>query len=326
MEDTILIVEDNPTLREGLCEILEFEGFNTLTAGHGQEALDVMENQLPSLILADISMPVMDGFEFFGRVREREDWLRIPFIFLSARSDKPDILKGKQLGAEDYLVKPVDHDELITAVRSRMERNEQLAIAQLRDAYQGSLLMLANAIELRDRYTRGHVERVTMYSLAIAEELGWDSERLEIIRFGGILHDVGKIHVRETTLRKTGSLDDAEWAEIRQHPQIGADMIATVPYLKPMEGIVRYHHERFDGKGYPYGIGGQDIPIEARIVAIADSFDAITSNRTYRPKLTFDQAYEEILRCAGDRYDPEMVEAFKQTYLKTGLLNLPPLS
>ncbi len=326
MEDTILIVEDNPTLREGLCEILEFEGFSTLTAGNGQEALDVMATQLPNLILADISMPVMDGFEFFGHVREREDWLKIPFIFLSARSDKPDILKGKKLGAEDYLVKPVDHDELITAVRSRMERNEQLAIVQLRDSYQSSLLMLANAIELRDRYTRGHVERVTMYSLAIAEELGWSQDRLEIIRFGGILHDVGKIHVRETTLRKTGPLDDKEWAEIRQHPQIGADMIKEVAYLKPMDGIVRYHHERFDGKGYPYGIGGSEIPIEARIVAIADSFDAITSNRTYRPKLTFDEAYLEIQNCAGDRYDPEMVDAFKQAYMKTRFAQLPKLS
>ncbi|HWQ83220.1 MAG TPA: response regulator, partial [Anaerolineales bacterium] len=201
-KDTLLVVEDNDALREGLREMLSLEGFAVLAAANGRAALEQMSTLTPDLIVSDISMPEMDGIAFFKAVRERPDWLTIPFLFLSARGEKQDILRGKNLGAEDYLVKPLTRDELVTAVRSRLERFEQLRLAQLQRAYEASLTALANAIDLRDRYTRGHVERVTAYCLAMASKLRWPEMNLDHLRFGAILHDIGKIHIPENILFK----------------------------------------------------------------------------------------------------------------------------
>ena len=164
-QETILIVEDNPVLREGLQEMLELEGFIVLTASNGREALDRMVGQHPDLILSDIAMPEMDGLAFFRAVRNRPEWISIPFIFLTARGEREDVLAGKDLGAEDYLVKPATREELLTAVSSRLERSHQLRVVQLQQAYEASLTVLANAIEVRDQYTRGHVERVMAFLL-----------------------------------------------------------------------------------------------------------------------------------------------------------------
>lgn len=154
MKDTLLIVEDNHTLREGLRDMLAFEGFNVLTAGNGEEALEQMSTISPDMIISDIAMPVMDGYTFFQNVRSRPDWLTIPFVFLTARGDREDVLAGKNLGAEDYLVKPLTRDELLSAVRARLARSHELRMAQLQQAYEASLTLLANAIDLRDPYTR----------------------------------------------------------------------------------------------------------------------------------------------------------------------------
>ncbi|HSO27144.1 MAG TPA: HD domain-containing phosphohydrolase [Anaerolineales bacterium] len=308
--ETVLIVEDNAVLREGLREMLSAEGFIALCAENGVEALEQMSAITPDLILSDISMPEMDGLEFFSAVRAHPDWVTIPFVFLTARSEKEDILTGKKLGAEDYLIKPLTRDELITAVRSRLNRSRQLHLVQLQQAYETSLTALANAIDLRDRYTRGHVERVTAYTLAIAEQLGWPEAHLHALRFGAILHDIGKIHVREVMLIKNQPLDQQEWQEIRRHPVNGAEMIRDIPYLAPAVPVVRHHHERWDGGGYPDGLAGDQIPFGARLVAVADSFDAMTTDRPYKPALSLEAAYEEIERNAGLQFDPAVVAAF----------------
>ena len=255
-KETLLIVEDNDTLRDGLREMLGLEGFAVVTAANGNEALGRMSTITPDLILSDIAMPVMDGIEFFSAVRNRPEWVTIPFLFLTARGEKQDILRGKNLGAEDYLVKPLSRDELVTAVRSRLARSEQLRMIQLQRAYEASLTALANAIDLRDRYTRGHVERVTGYAVALAGQLGWVEKRMEQLRFGAILHDIGKIHISEKILLKTGPMTDEEWEEIKRHPIIGAEMIKDIPYLTHAVPIIRSHHERWDGKGYPDGLEG----------------------------------------------------------------------
>jgi putative two-component system response regulator len=312
--ETLLVVDDNYVLREGLSEMLSFEGFSVLTASNGREALDRMGTFSPDLILSDITMPVMDGFEFFNTVRARPDWVTIPFIFLTARAEKEDVLAGKNLGAEDYLVKPVSREELVTAVRSRLARSRQLRMAQIQQAYQASLTALANAIDLRDRYTRGHVERVTAYAMALAKALGWQEWRIEQLRFGAILHDIGKIHIRESTLFKPGPLTDEEWHEIKRHPITGAEMIRDIPYLVPAMPIVRHHHERWDGKGYPDGLVGEDIPLGARIVAISDGFDAMTTERPYSPARSLKEAYMEIIRGSGTQYDPNVVAALKSVW------------
>jgi putative two-component system response regulator len=307
---TILIVEDHDILREGLQLLLEAEGYKVLSAIHGLDALQQMEVASPDLILSDISMPEMDGYEFYEVVRQRSDWITIPFIFLTARGERADVFASKKLGVEDYLVKPVDTKELVTTIRSRLVRSQQLMMAQLEQAYEASLIMLANAIELRDRYTRGHVERVTRYSLLIAQQMGWTPTLVKSLQFGAILHDIGKIYVREDILRKASKLDNVEWEEMKQHTSIGAGLIQSIPYLTTAIPIIHHHHERWDGKGYPDGLAGEEIPQGARIVSVADSFDAMTTMRVYQPASSPQQAINEIVSGSGTRYDPAVVEAF----------------
>ena len=313
-QETLLIVEDNHALREGLGEMLSLEGFSVVTATNGRDGLEKMDSLTPDLILSDISMPEMDGYEFFKAVREHPEWVTIPFLFLTARGEREDILTGKDLGADDYLIKPLTRDELLTAVRARLARSRQVRVAQLQQAYEASLTVLSNAIEVRDQYTRDHVDRVMAYAMILAEELGWQDKQLEQLRFGSILHDIGKIHIRETILRKQGRLTDEEWEEIKRHPLTGFEMIKGIPFLTPALPVVRHHHERWDGHGYPDGLEKDDIPLAARIVAVSDSFDAMTTSRPYRAARAPQDAYEEILSNAGTQFDPQVVEAFRRAW------------
>ena len=174
--------------------------------------------------------------------------------------------------------------------------------------------MLANAIEARDQYTRGHVERVTAYAVILAKQMGWQGKRLEELRFGAILHDIGKIHIGEKTLCKNGPLDPDEWDEIKKHPIIGAGMVKDIPYLVPAIPAIKYHHEQWDGGGYPYGIAGEKIPLMARIVSVADAFDAMTSSRAYQEARSTQLAYNEILKGNQTCYDPNVVAAFSRSW------------
>jgi putative two-component system response regulator len=313
-EGTVLIVEDNDVLKDGLEEVLSIEGYYTVTAANGREALSKMEAVTPDLILADIAMPLMDGFELFSAVRDRSAWVTIPFIFLTARGETADIIAGKNLGAEDYLIKPIGREELVTNVRSRIARSSQLKVAQLKQAYQASLTALAKAIDLRDPYTGRHVERVTEYALAVGAHMDWHESKLEHLRYGAILHDIGKIHIRKSTLLKPSSLNDEELEEMRRHPLIGAEMITDIPYLAGAVPIVRHHHERWDGKGYPEGLSGKDIPEGARIVSVVDSFDSMSTDRPYSSAISLQEANEELLRWAGEQYDPGVISAFQRAW------------
>jgi putative two-component system response regulator len=313
-EETILLVEDSDVLRQGLKSLLEQENYQVITGGNGREALKKMELKTPDLILADILMPEMDGYALFEAVRTRPEWISIPFIFLTARRERKHILAGKRLGAEDYLLKPISPEDLLTAIRSRLGRSQQLLLAQLQESYEASLIMLANAIEVRDPYTRGHVERVMNYAQTIAEYHGWSSTEINNLRFGSILHDIGKINIPENILRKSGSLSEEEWVEMRKHPEMGAELVKGIHYLDPAVPVILYHHERWNGSGYPFGMKKEDIPLSARIVAIADSFDAMTTKRPYRDELTPEQACNEVISGSGIQYDPLMVEAFKHAW------------
>jgi putative two-component system response regulator len=324
-DSTILVVDDNYILRQGLQLLLEADGFRVAVASNGLEALEKMTRHPPDLILSDVAMPGMDGYTFFQQVRSKPEWVTIPFIFLTAHGAREEMFEGKGLGAEDYLVKPISRQELIMTVRSRLARSQQILLAQLQTAYQSSLIMLSNAIELRDEYTRGHVERVMDYSLTIARTMGWTNGKLGPLRLGSILHDIGKIHIRESVLHKPGPLDEQEWLEMRQHPVIGAELIKNVEYLAPATPIVRHHHERWDGKGYPDGLEGEQIPLHARVVAVADSLDAMTYNRVYQAALSPERAYQEITRNSGTAYDPQVVEAFRSVWPAIRLrMNSPP--
>ncbi len=306
----ILVVEDHDILREGLQILLENEGYRVQTAANGAEALALMDITTPDLILSDITMPEMDGYAFSAAVRARQAWVTIPFIFLTAYGDRETFFNSKLLGIDDYLVKPVDRQELVTTVRSRLERSQQLMLYQLERAYEASLIMLANAIELRDSYTRGHVERVMEYAIRVATQLGFSANQMRVLRFGAILHDIGKIYVPENILHKPSPLTSAEWGEMKLHTLWGAELLSTIPFLAGAIPIVRSHHERWDGTGYPDGLMGDQIPLVARIVAVVDGLDAMTTDRVYHAASTMPQAVQEIARGSGTRYDPRVVEAF----------------
>jgi putative two-component system response regulator len=311
VKETLLIVEDNLALREGLSDILAYEGYEVLAAENGLEALDQMQSAVPDLILSDIAMPGMDGIAFFNQVRTNPAWISIPFIFLTARGEKEDIMNSRNLGAEDYLVKPLSRDELLTTVRARLVRSRQLRVAQLQKAYEASLTALANSIERRSHYTHGHVDRVTAYAIALATRIDWQDRTLEQLRLGAILHDIGKIQIRESVLFKKSPLTDSEWREIRRHPINGADMIKRIPFLVQAIPVVRHHHERWDGQGYPDRLAGGAIPLGARIVAIADSFDVMTSEQPYRAAIDLPTAYAEVVAESGKQFDPKLVAAFQ---------------
>jgi putative two-component system response regulator len=315
-EETILIVEDNDITRQGLQIILENGGYRILTASDGTEALKLMADRKPDFILSDIAMPGMDGYEFYQNLRARPEWVAIPFVFLTARGGREEVYKGKMLGVEDYLVKPIDREELLATIRSRLSRSQELMLAQLSQAYQASLIMFSNAIELRDDYTRGHVERVMEYAVLLGKELGWEEKQIEELKYGSILHDVGKIYIQEAILRRPGPLSPNDWEEMKMHPVEGAELIKNVEYLKYALPVIRYHHERWDGKGYPDGLVGEQIPIMARVVAVADALDAMTSPRAYRTPAGARQAYDEIVACSGSFYDPKIVQAFQHAWDK----------
>jgi putative two-component system response regulator len=311
---TILVVEDDPAMLIAFQEVLEGAGYIVVVAANGKDALAWLQTHTPELILSDISMPVMDGYKLFEAVREIPGGASIPFIFLTARGTREDIFTGKSKGVDDYITKPVTTQELLSAVNARLQRADELRLAQLKSAYKESLFVLANAIEARDSYTHAHMKRLSAYSRILAKELEWDDAQMEVLEFGAILHDIGKIYVSEAVLRKNGKLSDEEWVEMRKHPEVGARMIRDIPYLAIAVPIVLYHHERWDGKGYPEGLQGDSIPASARLLSVADAFDAMTSDRPYRDALSSTDAYQEILDGSGRQFDPGMVDALRQCW------------
>lgn len=315
----ILIVEDDPDLLGIMRDILESDGHKVHTARSGPEALKIFEREKPDLILSDIMMPDMDGFAVLQAVRAHPDGLAVPFLFVSARTERRDVGLARDLGADDYIFKPFGVDELRKAVRAKLERRRVIELFNTRAAHLQTVTLLANAIEARDHYTRGHVERVTAYAIKLARSLKWDAESLIILEFGALLHDIGKIDVPRPILNKNGSLTAEEWAIMRKHPEVGAHMLEGVDHLRAAVPYVLYHHERWDGSGYPTGKQGPDIPPEGRLLAIADAFDAMTTSRPYRSALTLEAALAEIEKGVDTQFDPTMVEAFLQLHRQNGI-------
>ncbi|HKZ55373.1 MAG TPA: HD domain-containing phosphohydrolase [Anaerolineales bacterium] len=309
----LLVVEDDPAMLIALRDILEGAGYLVSTAVNGRAALEILTDERPALILSDISMPVMDGIELFEAVRKRPSGTAIPFIFLTARGTREDIFAGKSLGVDDYITKPITSQELLAAVHARLQRADEFTMMAQLMAAKDSLRVLANAIE-KKRY---HVERVNAYAQALAMEWGWDERRRDALEFGAILHDIGQVRIPEAILGKPGPLTDEEWRVMRSHPEEGARMIRDIPYLAPAIPMVLHHHERWDGRGYPMALSGTEIPEEARLLSVADTFDAMTSNRSYRLSLPAETAYEEILNQSGKQFDPEVVAAFRRCWQRS---------
>ncbi len=310
----LLVVEDDLAMLVALRDILEGAGYRVFTATHGESALELFQEQRPALILSDISMPVMDGVELFEAIRARPGGTAIPFIFLTARGTREDIFAGMSLGADDYITKPVTSKELLSAVDARLKRTDELMLVQLKIAYKASLMALSNAIEARDQYTHDHVLRIATYAQALAKELQWDEAAGETLEFGAILHDIGKLDVPVSILLKPGPLTPSEWEQMRRHPVHGAHMLEGIDYLAPAVPIVLYHHENWDGSGYPEGLEGNKIPLGARLLSVVDSFDAMTSSRPYRKAISAQDAFDEIIGLTGIKYDPTITKAFSRCW------------
>ena len=307
-----MVAEDNVDIMEVMRDVLETDGYRVTCAPNGREALRAFEHETPDLIVSDVMMPFMDGFGLLKAVRAHPTGAAVPFLFLSARTEHSATSQARVLGADDYLFKPFDADDLTVAVAAKLARRRTVERFDTHAAHLQTVQMLANTIEARDRYTRGHVERVQRYALALARALKWDEEALAVLEFGALLHDMGKILVPRAILNKPSQLTPPEWEVLRRHAVDGVQMLSGVDHLRGAVPYVLHHHEHWNGSGYPNGLAGTAIPVEGRLLGVVDAFDAMTSERPYRPARSRVAACEEIRRMAGAQFDPAIAAAFVQ--------------
>lgn len=308
----ILVVEDSTEVRRAIVQVLEIEHYTVHQAEHGKAALKKLEAMTPDLILSDINMPVMDGIAFYKELRKNSRWIPIPFIFLTANDSPENVQAGRELGVEDYLIKPIDYDNLLKIVGARLARTENVEIAHIGKAYLETVTVLANTIEGRDPYTHGHVSRVVHYARSLALALGWKEEHLRMLEIGALLHDIGKIIVPDQILNKTDRLTEEEWKLMKQHPVAGAKILQGISHLQDALPYIMYHHEHWDGSGYPQGLYGKNIPIGGRLLTLADVYDALTTKRPYHPAHPKEEVILFLQYHAGKHFDPELVPVFIQ--------------
>lgn len=315
--DRVLIVDDEPTVVRLCTRILTDAGYQVMTASEGEEALTKIFDQLPDLVLLDVAMPGLSGFEVCRRLKADTRTQLVPVIFLTALAETQYKITGLEAGASDFLTKPFDHVELLARTRNL------LRIKHLTDQLEyteGVIFALATAVEAKDPYTEGHLRRVVDLSERLARAIGLNNSQVMCIRYGGILHDVGKIGVSETILCKPGSLTPEEFAEMREHPRIGVRIVEPMRFANEVAPIVHGHHERWDGQGYPNGLAGTEIPIGARIVALVDAYDAMSTDRPYRAALAPQAIREELESGAGKQFDPHLTQLLLHLLQEDGLL------
>src|SRR5881628_1502165 len=320
-----LVVDDEPRLRRVLVRLLEGEGFTCREAGSGTEAIAMLEQQPAPLVISDLRMPQMDGATLLREIVSR--WPDTAVIMVTAVAEVESAVACLQLGALDYVAKPFHLDEVRARVmqaldkrslkmevedyRRTLEQRVQEQAHRIEELSLERLQALVHFLEEKDPYTRGHSVRVANYSLGIARMMPLDRDKIDTIVLGAELHDIGKIGVSETVLHKAGKLSEAEYRHIMEHPVIGARILGPLMRDAPAAlAIVRSHHERLDGKGVPDGLKGDRIPLEVRVVTVADSFDAMTSARPYRPPLSVHKAIRELEAGKRVQFDPSVVDAF----------------
>ncbi|RPJ22359.1 MAG: response regulator [Chloroflexi bacterium] len=321
MSSMVLIVDDEYSGRETLQSILEGEGYQLEMAENGPQAIEKAKELLPDVILLDVMMPGMTGFEVCQRIRNDPQIAEIPIIVLTALDDRESLLTALKAGADDFISKPFDRYELRARLLgiTRLNRYQKLlqeraklqeANAQLLTAYEATIEGWSHALDLRDRETEGHSRRVTELTIKLAQACGMSADEIMNLRRGALLHDMGKIGIPDSILHKPAALTEEEWAIMRKHPQFVYDMLYSVEYLRPALDIPYCHHEKWDGTGYPRGLKGEGIPLAARLFAIADVWDALTSDRPYRPAWSEAEALTYIREQSGTHFDPQVVELF----------------
>jgi len=330
-QEKILVVDDEEAIREVISTLLEAQGFRCTTCQNGRKGLEAFRQDTYDLVLSDIVMPEMDGLKLLAELRLDDP--DVPVIMVTAMHDISIALEAIRAGAYDYVLKPFEKDQLYLSVRRALdhrrlvlenriyqsdleqlvaERTQQLSIAlqDLEQSYDYTLEALGGALDAKDAETEGHCQRVTAFTITIARAMGVDKGLLRHIARGAFLHDIGKMGVPDSILRKPGPLTTQEREIMRRHCEIGFSMLQRIPFLKEAAEIVLSHQEFFDGTGYPRGLSGEQIPLGARIFAVADTLDAMISDRPYRKALPISAARDEIRRFAGRQFDPRVVEVF----------------
>jgi putative nucleotidyltransferase with HDIG domain len=330
--ERILIVDDEEPIRDFVSAMLISANYLCRQAASGREALALLDSgEEFSLMLSDLMMPGMDGTMLLESSKER--FPDMPVIMVTAVTDVSVALGAIRNGAYDYLLKPFEREQLLATVRRALEnrrlklenrnyqthleaivtaRTEQLkqAIDRLERSYDITLEALGNALDLKDAETEGHSKRVTAYTIAIARAMGLSADQIRVIARGAFLHDIGKMAIPDEILKKPGPLDPEQKAIMQEHCYRGYQILKRIPFLTEAAEIVYAHQEKFDGTGYPRGLKGEDIPLGARIFSIADTLDAMTSDRPYRARLPLSAAREEIERWSGRQFDPSVVRIF----------------
>src|SRR5262252_6554735 len=329
--ERILVVDDEEAIREVISTLLEAQGFRCATRANGRQGLDAFRKDNYDLVLSDIVMPEMDGLKLLAELRLDDP--DVPVIMVTAMHDISIALEAIRAGAYDYVLKPFEKDQLYVSVRRALEhrrlvlenriyqsdleqlvaeRTQQLSIAlqDLEQSYDYTLEALGGALDAKDAETEGHCQRVTAFTITIARAMGVDKGLLRQIARGAFLHDIGKMGIPDQILRKAGPLTNEERAVMRTHCGIGYAVLERIPFLKEAAEIVLAHQEFYDGSGYPRGLKGEEIPLGARIFAVADTLDAIRTDRPYRAGRPLSVAKEEIKAWAGRQFDPKIVEVF----------------
>ncbi len=309
MTGKILIIDDDAAIREVLRELLQREGYDLAIAVDGPEGISMFERFHPDLVLTDIVMPRMSGYDLCRILKQRPESRLVPIVLITGMSQTQDRVKGLEAGADDVLIKPFDRAELLARVRSLLTLKSYTdELEQAADA----LFMLARVIEGKDPFTQGHCDRVADYAVRLGKRIGCTEEELSALRIGGVLHDIGKVAIPESVLLKSGRLSDQEWELVQQHPVIGERLCAPLTSLRPVLPIIRHHHERYDGSGYPDHLRGRDIPLIARVFQIADIYDALTTERPYKPAMNRSQAMEIMQEHVNQGFlDPGLVAQFR---------------
>jgi putative nucleotidyltransferase with HDIG domain len=333
--ERILIVDDEDSVRSILLRHLEHEGSECVSSPSAVDALSKLEQQEFSLVISDVMMPGISGMEFLKIVKQHNP--ETAFIMITGLMDINTAVDSLRSGAFDFITKPFELSTIRRSVDRALERRRLLmenrshrkrleeeirnrtselnkTLHDVEESYKITLEAMVTALDAREHETQAHSQRVREYTLTLAHHLGLNHEDLIQVGRGALLHDIGKIGVPDSILLKPGKLDSDEWVEMKKHSQIGYNILKSIEFLSPAAEIVLCHQERWDGTGYPNSLAGSDIPLGARIFAIADTLDAMTSDRPYRKALTFETAWKEIRRCSGTQFDPYVVNAF---------LNLP---
>ena len=327
----ILVVDDEEAIREVVSTLLEAQGHECASVSNGQLAQDYLREHGVDLVLSDMVMPEMDGMRLMEWMRQTDP--DVPIIMVTAMYDLSTALEAIRRGAYDYILKPFEKDQLYVGVRRALEhrhlvlernnyqrtlefqveeRTAQLkgALEKIEQSYDDTLEALGGALDLKDAETEGHSRRVTAFTIAIAKQMKVEPALLPQIARAAFLHDIGKMAIPDQILRKPGPLTAEERGVMRTHCEIGFNMVTRIPFLREAAEIVLSHQEYFDGTGYPRGLRGEEIPLGARIFAVADALDAMISDRPYRKALSITYAREEIQRCTGTQFDPNVVKVF----------------